>query len=542
VGHRSPTSRGIAALRPSHGTTTAAARRPALAAALSLLTAAALLAPPPVDAKPVPKPTATARAPKTFGFEQVAAKAKQLAGEPFKAPPTVPDWLTKITYDQWRDIRFRTDQTLWREPPGAFQLQLFHPGLFYDRTVAINVIEGKKPKPLTFSPSQFDYGRNDFASRVPQSLGYAGLRLHSNFKSPTYYDEVIVFLGATYFRAVGRDQVFGLSARGIAIDTGLSSGEEFPYFREFWLEPPAPKAKQAVVYALLDSPSLTGAYRFTVTPGEQTVVETQARLFLRKQPQKIGIAPLTSMFFHGENTTRHFDDFRPEVHDSDGLLIASGNGEWLWRPLDNPAKLEISAMRTPALRGFGLLQRDRDFESYQDLETRPDLRPSAWVVPHGDWGMGHVELIEIPTKSDANDNIVAYWVPDQQPTVGNPFDFGYTLHWYGHDAERPPHGRVTATRRDNGEEEGTLRFVVDFGGKALAAVPGDQILRGDVTIASGEDAAEIVDQHVVKNPVTDGWRLTFRLRPKTSGPISLRAYLDKESETLTETWSYLLHP
>lgn len=512
--------------------------RSAVAAILAL--SLAIATSPAVAAPPSPSPAASPA--RSFGFEQVAAKAKQLSAEPFKAPPIVPEWLAKINYDQWRDIRFRTDQTFWREPPGPFQMQLFHPGLFYDRTVAINVIDGKKTKPLVFSPSQFDYGRNDFASRVPQSLGYAGLRLHAPFKTPKYYDEVIVFLGATYFRAVGRDQVFGLSARGIAIDTGLSSGEEFPYFREFWVETPNPKSKAAVIYAVLDSPSLTGAYRFTVTPGEQTTVETQVRLYLRTQPQKIGIAPLTSMFFHGENTTRFFDDFRPEVHDSDGLLIASGNGEWLWRPLDNPGKLEISSFRTPALRGFGLIQRDRDFDSYEDLETRPDLRPSAWIVPYGDWGTGHVELIEIPTKSDANDNIVAYWVPDQQPKVGEPYDFGYTLSWYGTDPKLPPHGRVTATRRDNGEREDIRRFVIDFGGKALDAVPGDQILRGDVTIASGEDAAEILDQHVVKNPVTGGWRLTFRLRPKTSDAIDLRAYLDQGSETLTETWSYLLHP
>jgi len=506
----------------------------AIATALALLLASSR----PIAAAP----TATANATPApgFGFDNVAAKAKELAKEPFKAPPQVPEWLTKINYDQWRDIRFRTDQTLWREPPGPFQVQLFHPGLFYDRTVAVNVITGKKSKPLTFSPSQFDYGRNDFASKVPQSLGYAGLRLHAPFKTPKYYDEVIVFLGATYFRAVGRDQVFGLSARGIAIDTALSSGEEFPYFREFWLQTPNGKDKEAVVYALLDSPSLTGAYKFTITPGEQTVVETQGRLFLRKQPQKIGFAPLTSMFYHGENTARPFDDFRPEMHDSDGLLIFSGNGEWLWRPLDNPEKLEVSSFRTPALRGFGLVQRDRDFKSYEDLETRPDLRPSTWVVPYGDWGSGHVELIEIPTKSDANDNIVAYWVPDQQPTMGEPYDFGYTLSWYGDDPKRPPHGSVTATRRD--DHEGSKRFVIDFGGKALEAVPGDQILRGDVTVASGDDAAEVVDQHVVKNPVTGGWRLTFRLKPKTSGPIDLRAYLDQGSETLTETWTYLLHP
>ena len=478
----------------------------------------------------------------TFGFEQIADKAQQLAKAPFKPPPTVPDWLTKITYDQWRDIRFRNDQALWRERGGPVQVQFFHPGLFYDRTVTVNMVRGGKVKPLAFSPSQFDYGRNDFASRVPQTLGYAGLRVHAPFKTPKYYDEVIVFLGATYFRAVGRDQVFGLSARGLAIDTALSSGEEFPYFREFWLVAPTGKENQVVLYALLDSPSLTGAYRFTISPGEQTTVETHGRLFLRRQPEKIGLAPLTSMFYHGENTKMEIDDFRPEVHDSDGVLINNGTGEWLWRPLDNPRKLEVSSFRTPALRGFGLSQRDRDFKSYEDLETRPDLRPSAWVVPHGDWGGGHVELVEIPTKGDGNDNIVTYWVPDQQPRVGTPFDFEYTLHWYGDDGTLPPHGRVTATRRDSGDRKDTRRFVIDFDGKALQATPGDQILRGDVTIASGDETAELVDQHVLKNPVTGGWRLTLQIRPKSTAPIDLRAYLDKESETLTETWSYLLYP
>ncbi len=502
--------------------------RPVLIAAAFLVAAAG-----PAVAAPTPP----------FGLEQVAAKAQQLATQPFQKPAQVPDWLTKITYDQWRDIRFRNDQTLWRDLPSPIQVQFFHPGLFYDRTVAVNVVKGRKVKPLAFSPSQFDYGRNDFASRVPQTLGYAGLRIHAPFKTPKYFDEVIVFLGATYFRAVGRDQVFGLSARGLAIDTALSSGEEFPYFREFWLVTPSGKEKDAVLYALLDSPSLTGAYRFTITPGEQTTVVTHGRLFLRRQPDKIGLAPLTSMFFHGENTTGlDIVDFRPEVHDSDGLLVNSGTGEWLWRPLDNPKKLEVSSFRFPSLRGFGLLQRDRDFRDYQDLETRPDLRPSAWIVPNGDWGSGHVELVEIPTKSDANDNVVAYWVGDQQPKLGTPYDFEYTIHWYGDDPSRPPHGRVTATRRDNGDRKDTRRFVIDFDGKVLQATPGDQILRGDVTIASGDDTAELVDQHVLKNPVTGGWRLALQIRPKSAGPIDLRAFLDKESETLTETWSYLLLP
>src|SRR5262249_47540238 len=255
----------------------------------------------------------------------------------FEAPKArVPEWLGKITYDQWRDIRFRADQTLWRDKGLPFQVQFFHPGLYYDRTVKVNVIDGGSGKLQDFSPSQFDYGRNDFASKVPQDLGYAGFRVHAPIKKPDYFDEVIVFLGASYFRAVGKQQVFGMSARGIAIDTALPSGEEFPYFKEFWLVTPEAGAKELTIYAMLDSPSLTGAYRFVVRPGDQTAVAVDARIFLRREGKKLGIAPLTSMFFHGENSSPWREDFRPEVHDSDGLLVNFASGEWLWRPLDNP--------------------------------------------------------------------------------------------------------------------------------------------------------------------------------------------------------------
>ena len=491
---------------------------------------------------------AAAKAPRTktgaaFGFDNVTAKARKLADQPFKSSKVLmPEWLTKITYDQWRDIRFRADHTLWRNQRLPFQVQFFHPGLYYDQTVAVNVVDAKGVHPLAFSPSQFDYSRNEFASRVPQDLGYAGFRLHAPIKTPNYYDEVLVFLGASYFRGVGREQVFGLSARGLAIDTAVSSGEEFPYFKEFWLLTPPARAKTLVICALLDSPSLTGAYRFTIEPGEQTAVAVEGRLFLRREPQKIGIAPLTSMFFHGENAARPFDDFRPEVHDSDGLLVYHGTGEWLWRPLDNPRTLQVTRFRMPALRGFGMIQRDRDFANYQDLETRADVRPSGWITPHGDWGSGNIELVEIPTKLDSNDNVVAYWVPDKQPKRGEPFAFAYTLSWYGDDPERPPHGRTVATRRDSANKEDTYRFVIDFAGKSLEAIPADQVVRGDVTIAAEDNAAEVLDQHVVKNVVTGGWRLSFQVRPKRKAPIELRAFLDKDSQTLTETWSYLLAP
>lgn len=478
-----------------------------------------------------------------LSFDDVTHKAQELARGPFEDKARrVPEWLLKINYDQWRDIRFRPERALWKERRGSnFHVQFFHPGLYYDRAVAIHMVDGKKVRPVPFSPSEFDYGRNDFASKVPQDLGYAGLRLHYPLKSKTYFDEVIVFLGASYFRAVGKEHVYGVSARGLAIDTVEPSGEEFPYFKEIWLVAPASNAKQLILYALLDGPSVTGAYRFLVRPGEQTIVEVDVRLFMRREVRKLGLAPLTSMFSFGENTIRTFEDFRPEVHDSDGLLLSFPSGEWLWRPLDNPPTIQVFSFQMSSPKGFGLLQRDRDFDHYQDLETRAELRPSVWVAPEGDWGNGRVELVELPATSDFHDNINAYWVPETLPRAGEALSFAYSLFWYTDHPARPPGGRAVATRRDRGTYEDSHRFVIDFAGDKLRALPAESGVRAVVTIASEPDAGELLDQQVVKNPVTGGWRLTFQVRPRRT-PLELRAFLAKDAETLSETWSYTILP
>ena len=486
---------------------------------------------------------------RSFDLDDVAAHAEALADQPYQGPPggddagAVPDWLLGISYDQWRDIRFRPEEALWRGANSRFEVQFFHAGLFYDRTVKVHVVDAQGVRPVPFSPSQFDYGKNEFASRVPQDLGFAGLRVHFPIKQADYKDEVIVFLGASYFRAIGRDQAYGLSARGLAIDTALPTGEEFPWFREFWLVRPAPTARELELYALLDSPRATAAFRFVVAPGEQTHVDVEARLYLREGVGKLGLAPLTSMFFFGENTLRRPEDFRPEIHDSDGLLLHDGSGEWLWRPLENPRTLNVSSFQSRNPKGFGLLQRDRNFDHYQDLETRQDTRASAWVTPRGDWGPGHVELIEIPTPEDIHDNIVAFWVPEQQPKPGTPLSFAYRLSWYGDDAATPSGGRAVATRRDASTQNDAQRFVIDFEGGKLAALPADTVLRGVVSaITPDGESAELLEQVVIHNPVTKGWRLVFQIRPKGGDPIELRAFLQHDEEALTETWTTLMKP
>jgi len=478
----------------------------------------------------------------SFGFDDVTAIAEKRAAAEFHAPERVPDWLLKIGYDQWRDIRFRPEESLFRKT-GPFEVQFFHPGLYYDRPVKINVVEPSGVHEVAFSPSLFDYGKNDFASRVPQNLGFAGFRLHYPIKTPKYRDEVIVFLGASYFRAVARDLGFGLSARGLAIDTAEPRGEEFPFFDEFWLVQPSAKAKEMTVYGLLESPGAAAAYRFIVKPGVQTIVDVDVRLFPRHPLGKLGIAPLTSMFYSGENDRPPREDYRAEVHDSDGLQIELGTGERIWRPLVNPERLRVTSFRADRLLGFGLIQRDRNSDHYQDLETRQDLRPSAWVTPgKGEWGPGRVELVEIPTSGDVNDNVVTYWVGDEPVVDKKRIDTSYRITWFGTDPKPPQGAWVVATRWDNGTVEGAYRFVVDFDGPALQKLPAETVVRGVVTVGSGEGQGEVLEQQVSKNPTTGGWRLTFQTRPSGSGPFELRAFLDLEGSALTETWTYLKEP
>ncbi|GIW45480.1 MAG: glucans biosynthesis protein G [Candidatus Binatia bacterium] len=473
-----------------------------------------------------------------FGFGDVVERARLLAQESYRdTKEQVPQWMLDMTYDEWRDIRFRPERSLWRDQNLPFEVQFFHLGLYYPRPVSVNVVDAGRVEHVRFAPALFDYGKNQFADRIPEDVGFAGFRVHYPIKTPSYKDEVIVFLGASYFRALGRDQIYGLSARGLAINTVEPEGEEFPYFTEFWLLRPASDATTLTIFALMDSPSVTGAYQFFVVPGVQTRVDIEAHLFFREAVKKVGFAPLTSMFFHGENTPRCFNDFRPEVHDSDGLLLFSRTGEWLWRPLDNPKSIHVSAFQLPNPRGFGLLQRDRDFEHYQDLEARSELRPSAWQEVYGNWGEGWVELVELPTDSDIHDNIVAYWRPRQPPGKGDQVQLRYTLFWYGDDPTRPPGGRVIATRQER-TKEGFQRFVVDFGSPTLERLEATEPPEGVVTVASGPDTGEIVEQHLIKNPVNRTWRLGFQVRPAGTRPVELRAFLRRGNDVLTETWSY----
>ncbi|SMP45951.1 glucan biosynthesis protein G [Noviherbaspirillum suwonense] len=479
-----------------------------------------------------------------FNFEDVASQAKTLAASPYKKPKgELPKALQDLGYDQYRDIRFNPDKALWRDAKLPFEVAFFHPGRIFDTPVRINEVVGKAVRPIAFDPKSFNYGANKINPKDMNGLDFAGFRVHYPVNTPKYKDEVLVFLGASYFRAVGKDQRYGLSTRGLAIDTALNSGEEFPLFTDFWIERPEAGAKELVIYALLNSRRMTGAYRFLLRPGVDTAVDVKSRLFARENITKVGLAPLTSMFFSGENQRSPAEDFRPEVHDSDGLSVESGTGEWIWRPLLNPKKLLVTSYALSNPGGFGMMQRDRDFTSYQDLESRFELRPSAWVEPKGKWGSGRVELVQIPTPDETNDNIVTYWVPDAPPKPGVPFDFEYRLLWQKDKERKPPLSWVTQTRRGHGylrKPDDSIALLVDFEGPALAKLPADAKPEAVVSV---DGNGKLLETHTIRNEATGGWRIALRMtRNDTSKPVELRGFLRNNNLTLSETWSYILSP
>ena len=503
-----------------------------------------------------------------FGFADVAAIARREAAAPYVAPVSrLPAELKALNYDGLRDIRYRPEKAIWREQGLPFELQFFHLGGGHVLPVQIHEVHEGRARLLGYDPAAWDFGRHRFDrsgwGAGKDGLGHAGFRVHHALNNPAYKDELVVFLGASYFRALGKGQQYGLSARGLAIDTvGGAAGEEFPRFKAFWIERPTAQASTLTLHALLDSPRATAAMRFVFQPGEATLVDVQQRVFLRAPAPgtapgaapgaapvaMLGLAPLTSMYLHGENQPQAAD-FRPEVHDSDGLLVSGQAApgaatEWLWRPLVNPRQPIASSFALQRLEGFGLLQRDRRFASYEDSEAHYERRPSAWVQPLGDWGPGRVMLLQLPTPDETEDNIVAAWVPARLPPPGQALALDYRLHWQGDMPTQPPGGHTVQSRRGRSwaaPAPGEVQHLIDFDGPALRALPAGAQVTAVASVAnSAADSGRITEARAYPHP-HGGWRLQLRvLRQDPTQPLELRAYLQHGPHALTETWAALL--
>ncbi|WP_235911774.1 glucan biosynthesis protein [Mesorhizobium xinjiangense] len=480
--------------------------------------------------------------PAPFSFDHLSRQMQQKAGEAFEDDKAdLPAAIAELSYDEHRAIRYRPDHAVWKGQ-APFELQAFHLGWLYTQPVSLFAVENGRVRPLSFSGADFEYRKPlDAAQFVDLEMpGVAGFRLHYPLNRPDIMDELAVFLGASYFRALGRGSVYGLSARGLAVNTATQAGEEFPRFDAFYIEKPKSGDTTVTLYATLDSLSVTGAYAFTITPGDNTVVDVTARLFLRRDIERLGVAPMTSMFLFAENNRHAFDDYRNQVHDSDGLKIVRRNGEEIWRSLNNPGRLANSYLVEENPRAFGLFQRDRNFASFQDAGASYERRPSLLIEPLNDWGKGTVALVEIPTDLEVNDNIVAFWTPDEETTAGKAFEFRYRMTWGMLENEGGGLARVQALRGGHGGTSGSentaglKKFVVDFAGGALENLTADDAVKAVIKLTN----ADMVHESLSRVKANGVWRLVIDVKPQSKAPVEFSAHLTHAERTISEIWLY----
>ncbi|AJY45203.1 glucan biosynthesis protein [Martelella endophytica] len=476
-----------------------------------------------------------------FSFDTLADKAKAMSKEPFEPYPVQsPELFDKIDYDAHWKIVFRKEHTV---DVGGAPVQFFHQGRYFKEPVTINLVKDGEAREVLYNADYFTMPEDSPAKAVEDFAGWAGFRV----MRPDMKTDWISFLGASYFRTDGPDKQYGLSARALAVDTGLSTPEEFPRFTAFYLEEDDKPGDNIVIYALLDSPSVAGAYRIEAenTDGEGQVLHIKSKLFFREAVERLGIAPLTSMYWYSETHRNMAFDWRPEVHDSDGLEVVTGSGEQIWRPLNNPDRVVTSSFYDENPKGFGLIQRDRNFDHYQDDGVFYNKRSSAWVVPEGDWGKGMVQLVELPSDDEIYDNIVAYWLPEDLPEAGDERDFSYTLNWV---ETAPPNAELAetiASRVGRGGVPGQprprdqVKVVVDFSGRAVKGLTVDDDVKPNISVGAG---AELINAYAMPIVGTDDWRLTYDLKfDDTADTIDVRAYLDQDGKPLTETWLGQFH-
>ncbi|WP_160476642.1 glucan biosynthesis protein [Cereibacter sphaeroides] len=494
----------------------------------------------PVDAPPASVPVA---APQQFSYDWLTEEMRVAATQPHVEPENLTGFLGELQYDDYRSINFRTDRSRWADTDSMFRIQAFHLGWLFGAPVRLYDVTDGYVHEVRFSTDDFEY-RNELSTRVAAHVdlpGVAGFRLNFPLNRPDVFDELVAFLGASYFRALGRGNGYGISARGLAVNTATSAPEEFPRFSRFYLERPHGGGLSAVLYAAMESPSVTGAYRFVITPGIETMIEVTARLFFRSAVTQLGVAPLTSMFLFSEKNRATYDDFRPNVHDSDGLAVRRRDGDILWRPLNNPPRLASSYFGEENPQAFGLHQRKRSFDDYQDAEAHYELRPSVDVEPIGDWGKGMVRLVEIPTRYETNDNIVAFWVPEGQISAGDAREFAYRLRWGALPIEEPSDiAHIWETRAGHGGVSGventgeTRKFVIDFKGGLLGGLPGDAEVEAITSVQHGQ----IVTQTLERLDGMDIWRLVLDVAAAEGATVELAAHIAGYGRKLSETWLY----
>jgi len=491
-----------------------------------------------------------------FSFAGLVERSRKLSSRPYvPTPAPADDILNKIDYQALQQISFKTDYALYADGSSPYPVTFFHLGKFSRQPVRVHVLEdgsdGLVAREIVYDDSYFDMPSDSPAHALPEGSGFAGFRfqeskLGDQSRLDWHKNDWVSFLGASYFRAIGELYQYGLSARGIAVDVAVPDrAEEFPIFTDVYLAPQKADSNSVTVYALLEGPSITGAYRFDMRRDKAVLMDVDSTLFLRKDISRFGIAPMSSMYWFSETVKPTAVDWRPEVHDSDGLALWTGAGERIWRPLNNPTATLASSFSDENPRGFGLLQRDRDFDHYLD-GVHYELRPNLWVEPLEHWGKGSVQLIEIPTDDEIHDNIVAMWVPAEPATAGKSYRFRYRLHWIANEAFPMSTAYCVATRLGNGGQPGQPRpkglrkFMVEFRGGGLSSLPFG--VKPEPVLWSSRGEFSYIFTEAVPDNVPGHWRAQFDLAVSGKEPVEMRLFLKSANEVLSETWSYDYHP
>lgn len=473
-----------------------------------------------------------------FTREWLVDHARELATQPYV--PTTIDAngpLGKLDYDGYRRITFQPSAAIWARENRNFSLDLFHPGFIYNTPVNINLVVDGVSRRVLYDTDIFRYDDEVAEAQNVEAPGYSGFRVYHPINSAQRYEEFLVFQGASYLRATAKDQMYGLSARGLAINTARPEGEEFPMFTDFWIERPDVDSEHVVVHALLNSDSTTGAYTFTVQPGDSTVIDVDASLFPRRDIEHYGVAPLTSMFLFDATNRSRFDDFRSAVHDSDGLHMHLSNGEQVWRPLANPQRLQATSIKASSPQGFGLMQRHSEFAHFNDSEARYEERTSLWIEPLEDFGEGHITLIEIPTRQEVHDNIVAFWQPAEPLRADQRHDFRYRMHWGPDTPHAVSEGLIVETGRGAAlNHEGDQVFVIDY--TAGDKIPNILSNPEAVEIRAATSAGVITDASGGLVESNGNYRAYIRMDPQRADLAELRVTLHLDDEQWGETWIY----
>jgi glucans biosynthesis protein len=512
----------------------APSRRDALA--LTAGTLAALALPAGAQAQSVTQQaiTATLGEGQRFDPALVLDIARVIARRPFQAPANdLPEPFNNLNYEQYIAIRAQASAVLWSGEARGFAIEPLHRGFIFGQGLSLHIVEDGLVRRIGYDRGKFDFGRLNPAATLPD-IGFSGFRIFAaGGNEPAR--EVAVFQGATFFRAIANGQSFGAMARGLTLRPAEARGEEFPVFRAFWIERPIAGSGTLVMHGLMDSESCCGAFRFTLRPGDVTIVDVEATIIPRAPLEHVGLGGMASTFLFAPHSRRIGDDVRPAVHESLGLQMLNGRGEWIWRPLNNPETLQISVFADQSPKGFGLLQRERDHTVFQDDDQQFQRRPSLWIEPLGDWGQGAVQLLEIPSDSEVNDNILAYWRPRQPLAPGTEWAFALRQYWCWEPPERPALAIVRGSRigRAPGGPR-RRRFMVDFVGDGLADAGRIVELKPILSATPGA----LTNIRVWPYPERKTVRIGFDLDPGNEASVELRLLLEAAGKPASETWLY----